>query len=57
MLMLLRKYKIVRKELLPLMEDFYQDELMYFTSDEFENRIIIPQPENLKTDSKTSKEY
>ncbi len=34
--------EIVRKELLPLMEDFYSDELIYFTSDEFENRIILP---------------
>ena len=43
--------EIVRKELLPLMEDFYRDELMYFTNDEFENRIIIPQlnQENEKT--------
>lgn len=32
--------EIVNKELVPLMEDFYVDELMYFTSDEFENRII-----------------
>lgn len=31
--------EIVNKELVPLMEDFYVDELMYFTSDEFENRI------------------
>ncbi|MBO4440094.1 MAG: HD domain-containing protein [Spirochaetaceae bacterium] len=30
---------IVKNELLPLMEDFYADELLYFTSDEFENRI------------------
>jgi putative hydrolase of HD superfamily len=32
--------EIVRKELVPLMEPFYSDELMYFTSDEFENRIV-----------------
>lgn len=32
--------EIVNKELVPLMENFYVDELMYFTSDEFENRII-----------------
>jgi putative hydrolase of HD superfamily len=32
--------EIVRKELVPLMEPFYTDELMYFTSDEFENRIM-----------------
>ena len=45
--------EIVRKELLPLMEDFYRDELMYFTNDEFENRIIIPQLN--QEDDKTSK--
>jgi len=33
--------EIVNKELVPLMEDFYTDELMYFTSDEFENRILV----------------
>lgn len=33
--------EIVNKELVPLMEDFYADELMYFTSDEFENRVKI----------------
>lgn len=32
--------EIVRKELLPLMEPCFSDELMYFTSDEFSNRII-----------------
>ncbi len=32
--------EIVRKELLPLMEPFFADELMYFTSNEFANRII-----------------
>lgn len=37
--------EIVRKELLPLMESFYSDEMMYFTSDEFENRIVLPQLE------------
>lgn len=31
--------EIVKSELVPLMEDFYRDELMYFTSDEFLNRI------------------
>lgn len=29
----------VSKELAPLMEDYFSDELMYFTSDEFSNRI------------------
>ena len=32
--------EIVNKELVPLMEDFYKAELMYFTNDEFENRIF-----------------
>lgn len=32
--------EIVRKELLPLMEPFFADELMYFTSNEFANRIV-----------------
>ncbi len=34
--------EIVTRELLPLMEPFYQDELLYFTNDEFENRIVLP---------------
>ncbi len=33
--------EIVKKELVPLMEDFYRDEILFFTSDEFENRIIL----------------
>ena len=32
--------EIVGRELVPLMEDFYSAELMYWTSDEFENRIL-----------------
>lgn len=31
---------IVNRELVPLMEDFYKDEMLYFTSDEFQNRIL-----------------
>lgn len=31
----------VESDLRPLMEDLYADELMYFTGDEFENRILI----------------
>ena len=31
--------KIVANELVPFMEDFYRDEILYFTSDEFENRV------------------
>lgn len=33
--------KIVSKELVPLMEDFYRDEILYFTSDEFSNRVLF----------------
>ena len=33
--------EIVSKELVPLMEDFYRDEILYFTSNEFENRIFL----------------
>ena len=33
--------QIVAKELVPLMEDFYRDEVLFFTSDEFENRIVV----------------
>lgn len=32
--------EIVNKELVPLMEEFYVDELMYFTNNEFDNRIL-----------------
>ena len=32
--------QIVNKELVPLMEDFYKDEILYFTNDEFRNRIV-----------------
>jgi putative hydrolase of HD superfamily len=31
----------VRKELEPLMEDFFRDELLFFTSDEFADRAVI----------------
>ncbi|MBR1912275.1 MAG: HD domain-containing protein [Treponema sp.] len=33
--------EIVAKELVPLMEDFYRDEILYFTNDEFQNRIVL----------------
>lgn len=32
--------EIVNKELVPLMEDFYVNEVIYYTSDEFTNRIM-----------------
>lgn len=33
--------EIVRRELVPLMDGSYSDELMYFTNDEFSNRILL----------------
>ena len=33
--------EIVRAELVPLMDDYYAHELMYFTSDEFANRVVV----------------
>ena len=35
--------EIVAKELVPLMEDFFRDELIYYTSDEFSDRILDAQ--------------
>ncbi|MBQ9537693.1 MAG: HD domain-containing protein, partial [Treponema sp.] len=32
---------IVAQELVPLMDDFYRDEVLYFTSDEFSNRVML----------------
>ncbi|MDY5122346.1 MAG: HD domain-containing protein [Treponema sp.] len=40
--------EIVNKELVPLMQDFYIDEMIYYTSDEFSNRILKP-AESVKT--------
>ena len=33
--------EIVHAELVPLMDSFYVDEILYFTSDEFQNRILV----------------
>lgn len=33
--------EVVKSDLVPLMEDFYANELLYFTSDEFSNRIAL----------------
>ena len=33
--------EIVKKELVPLMDGFYADEILYFTNDEFANRIVL----------------
>ena len=38
---------IVEKELQPLMDDCYRDELLYFTSNEFADRIRIPGADSL----------
>ncbi len=36
--------QMITEELIPLMEDFYADELVFFTDDEFENRILFDSP-------------
>lgn len=41
--------EIVGKELFPLMDDCYRPELMYFTSNEFANRIQVPRTDTLFT--------
>ncbi len=33
--------EIVHAELVPLMDSFYVDEILYFTNDEFQNRILV----------------
>ena len=33
--------QIVGKDLLPLLEDFYKDEISYFTNDEFCNKVLV----------------
>ncbi len=35
---------MIEAELIPLMEKFYVDELVFFTDDEFENRILFDSP-------------
>ncbi len=35
---------MISEELIPLMEDFYAKELVFFTDDEFENRILFDSP-------------
>lgn len=41
--------EIVEKELAPLMDACYKDELLYFTSNEFANRIQVPSCDTLFT--------
>ena len=33
--------QIVAQELVPFMEDFYRDEILYFTNDEFSNKVMV----------------
>lgn len=42
--------RIVRDELTPLMDDSFRDELLYFTNDEFENRILGPDGNSIRVD-------
>ena len=41
--------EIVHAELVPLMEKFYRDEILYFTSDEFQNKILISELDGKKS--------
>ena len=41
--------EIVRSELVPLMDSSYMDELLYFTSDEFQNRILVTELDGKKS--------
>lgn len=40
---------IVRSELVPLMESFYVEEILYFTNDEFQNRILVEELDGHKS--------
>ncbi len=46
--------EIVHAELVPLMESFYVDEILYFTSNEFKNRILISELDGGKTSQNVS---
>ena len=46
--------EIVHAELVPLMESFYVDEILYFTSNEFQNRILISELDGGKTSQNVS---
>mgnify|MGYP002625698777 FL=1 len=41
--------EIVHAELVPLMDASYVDEILYFTNDEFQNRILVDQLDGSKT--------
>ncbi len=46
--------EIVHEELVPLMESFYVDEILYFTSDEFQNKILISELDGSKSPQEIS---
>lgn len=48
--------EIVHAELVPLMESFYVDEILYFTSNEFQNRILVEELDGGKTSEEVSYE-
>lgn len=41
--------EIVHAELVPLMDESYVDEILYFTNDEFQNRILVTELDGQKT--------
>ncbi|MBR1722360.1 MAG: HD domain-containing protein [Treponema sp.] len=41
--------EIVHSELVPLMDDSYVDEILYFTNDEFQNRILVTELDGQKS--------
>ena len=45
--------EIVKKELVPLMDGFYADEILYFTNDEFANRIVLKEQKGKNEIKKT----
>lgn len=45
---------IVHSELVPLMDSSYVDELLYFTNDEFQNRILVTELDGQKTSQAVS---
>ena len=46
--------EIVHQELVPLMDSSYVDEILYFTNDEFENRILISELDGKKSAQETT---
>ena len=46
--------EIVRAELVPFMDDSYVEEILYFTNDEFQNRILVPELDGKRTSQAVS---